>query len=29
MKRRSTRQDRTEDRSAAGLLSTILAQALE
>jgi len=29
MKRRSTRQDRGEDRSASGLLSTILAQALE
>jgi hypothetical protein len=29
MKRRSARQDRGEDRSASGLLSTILAQALE
>jgi len=29
MKRRSTRQDRGEDRSASGLLSTMLAQALE
>src|SRR5262249_6880498 len=29
MKRRSARQDRGEDRGASGLLSTILAQALE